>query len=81
MDDHGQRQECAREFERLRETVSRLDEDSRKQGEAIARVETNIINLAQSMDRLTTAIWGIVIAVAGFGLVFVVGTLQGGFVK
>jgi hypothetical protein len=75
MDDHEQRMECAKEFERIRERIDRLDNDSRAQSDSIARVETNIVNLTASMDRLTTAIWGIVIGVAGLGVMFIIGRI------
>lgn len=81
MDDHDQRQECGREFEQLRLSVATLEADTVAQGKAIARVEANIVNLTRSLDRLTAAMWGIVVSIAAFGLMFIVETLRskGGF--
>lgn len=78
VDEHGQRVECAKELSRLWERVQALDDDQVRQREAIARVEVNIINLTASMDRLTRAIWGIVLAVAGCGATFIIWFIQKG---
>ena len=76
MTDHEQRDECAREFARIWAELETMDGLQRKQSEAIARVETHITNLLAGMDRLTRAMWGLVVTMATVGVGFIVWYIQ-----
>lgn len=77
------RRECDFEFQRIWERLSSGDHafDSMRDSSVILDkrvtvLETNMVNLIKSMTRLTSAIWGAVIAVAGVGVTFIIWYIQ-----
>ena len=82
MDSHEQRVECAKEFDRIWEAIQPMQQVQTTQGEALGRVETHILHLVDSVKGLTTALWGIVVAAASGGVLFVVEYIKtGGFIR
>jgi hypothetical protein len=77
MDSHDQRVECAKEFDRIWEAIQPMQAVQTEQGKLLAKVETNTLHLIDSVKGLTTALWGIVLAAAGAGVMFIIWYVQG----
>jgi len=77
------RKECDFEFNRIWERLSTGDHTfdtirdcSNTLDRRVTVLETNMLNLIKSMGKLTSAIWGAVLAVAGVGVTFIIWYIQ-----
>ena len=82
---HDMRSECRKAFEQIYDRLDKGDDSFQKHSDAIHRADielaelrTNMNNLVKSMDQLTKGIWGMVMAIAGTGIGFVIWFIQQG---
>jgi len=82
MEDHSgfdeQRLECAKQFDRLESQQEHASHVQAEQGRTLVKIETNVLHLSDSVRGLTAALWGIVIAAAGLGIMFFVDFVKAG---
>ena len=81
--EHEQREACKYHFEEIDkwrvQTDRRLDESDdkmEKQGNSITALSTDMRHLTNSMEKLTTAIWGAVISFVIIGFGFIIWYIQ-----
>lgn len=83
MPDCEMRQECRMKFDLIEERLKEGDDSLRSHREQIhqtsiemAKLQTHMDNLVNSMNNLTRGIWGMVMAIAGSGIAFVIWFIQ-----
>ena len=83
VENHLMRAECRKAFEQITERLDKGDHSFKEHSDAIHRTDielaelrTNMNNLVKSMDQLTKGIWGMVLAIAGTGIGFVIWFIQ-----
>ena len=83
QDNNDMRAECQATFSRIFERLESGDESFREHRDALHRTDleltelrTNMQNLVKSMDGLTKGIWGMVMAIAGSGVGFIIWFIQ-----
>ena len=83
MDDHEMRAECKAIMDSMAERIKSVEQSNREHDAQIGEnnidigvLKTNVSNLVKSIDTLSKSIWGMVLAIAGTGVGFIIWFIQ-----